>query len=123
MTNLRRAEVRAKSAWRRLRRLRAKRAGISRKFETLAALIPSIVVLLHLVMKASAGMPEGPTASPVEVPGRKNPPAALTPIVVPEPNVAVLSGLGLAALFYLRRRHGLGPIATAHPSKIAAAVA
>jgi len=127
MLKLCQADVRAAKAWRLFGRRRRKQRRVELLFQTIAAIIPGVVLLLHLARK-SIGMS---AAKPLEGVGSlvssNNPPANLTVplevVSVPEPNTAALLMLGLVVIFFLRHK-GRPAFHQGHqPSKTATAVA
>jgi len=127
MLKLSQADVRAAKAWRFFGRRRRQHRRMELLFQTIAAIIPGVVLLIHLVRK-SVGMS---AAKPVEGVGSlvssnnpvANPTVPLEVVSVPEPNTAALLLLGLVVIFFLRRK---GRTAFHHghqPSKMATAVA
>lgn len=100
---------------------------MSRRFENIAALIPAIVFLVHLLMRSAQATPHEQTANKAvhvvavqneELPGKME--------VVPEPSSLALTGIGLALLVHQRRKkQALLPAALLanHPSRMATEVA
>jgi hypothetical protein len=106
------ADVRAASALRGLGRRRRKHRRVQRAIESVAAIIPSIVLILHLLGK-SDGMAAEPAKNPMAAPG--NQPQAeeevqvaaaaeVQVVAVPEPNATALMALGAGLLFYFHRK-------------------
>ena len=121
------ADVRAAKAWRLFGRRRRKQRRVELLFQTIAAFIPGVVLLVHLARK-SVGMS---AAQPLErvgsVVSTNNPATNVTVpmevVSVPEPNTAALLLLALAVIFFLRR-NGRSAFNHGHqPSKTATAVA
>jgi hypothetical protein len=123
------ADGRARAAWRRLRHQRGQRAVVARVLETVAAMIPTVVLLLHLLFRHSgmapveAGQPAKFGLSVVE---QLVVQSELT--VVPEPNASALIAGGMGALFFLRSKGHAGcrpgdNRARTQASRIATAVA
>jgi hypothetical protein len=112
------ADFRAAVAWRKLRRKRHRRSRLARGFESVAAVIPGGVLLLHLLQKSAGVGAEDPARATLHLASESNAVAGLQLAVVPEPNATALVLLGLGVLIYLRRH--AHPV---QPSKMATAVA
>ena len=125
------ADVRAGQALRGLGRRRRKHRRVLRAIESVAAVIPSIVLILHLLSK-SDGMAAEPARNPMAPPDHQ--PEAVTEVqatavagvkvvAVPEPSPMALMALGAGVLFYFHRKTSAN-LPTKHQlSKIATAVA
>jgi hypothetical protein len=102
----RRSKRHRPSFWRHLRRRRARLDGLNSNFELMAASLPCLLLLLHLLVKASEPAPPPPTQAPGKPLAAEESELVATQQVtaVPEPNSFALVGLGLAALAY-RHRH------------------
>jgi hypothetical protein len=94
------------SFWRHLRRRRSRLDGLNSNFELMAASLPCLLLLLHLLVKAADPTPPAPTQAPGKpVAAEESDQVATQQVaVVPEPNSFALVGLGLAALAYRHRR-------------------
>ncbi len=120
------ADVRAASALRGLGRKRRKHRRVLRAIESVAAIIPSIVLILHLLGK-SDGMAAEPAKNPMPPPGSQPQAveevqvaaaAGVQVVAVPEPSATALMVLGAGLLLYFHRKTSAN-----QPSKTATAVA
>lgn len=125
------ADVRARQALRGLGRRRRKHRRVLRAIESVAAIIPSIVLILHLLSK-SDGMAAEPAKNPMAPPGHQ--PEAMAEVqeaavtgvkvvAVPEPSPMALMALGAGLLFYFHRKTSANLPTKLQSSKIATAVA
>lgn len=106
MSNRRRSRHHRQSFWRQLRRRRSRLDGLNANFEMMAASLPCLLLLLHLLVKASDFTPPAVTEVSKVLPAAEESELVATQAVavVPEPNSIALVGLGLAALLYRRRQ-------------------
>ena len=74
-----------------------------RVIESIAAVIPSIVLILHLLGK-STGMAAEQPDNGVQQPGTNQQAVAGMVVAVPEPNATALVLVGAGLLFYYRRK-------------------
>lgn len=117
------------SARRRSKRKHRRASGLYRTFETITAMIPAVVVLIHLTLRSAVAQPQAEPATVVVVPVEAQlAKAPVTIAVVPEPSSLALVGLGTAVLCYRRRNFFPRPAgemrgALPQSAKIATAVA
>lgn len=97
-------------------------------FETIVALIPATVFLIHLSVRSASAQPLDPSGSFKAVATDvREVEATKILTVVPEPNSLTLAGVGGALLLYFRRKVGRNfsarTLIAGQPSRIATDVA
>ncbi|MEK7780883.1 MAG: PEP-CTERM sorting domain-containing protein [Verrucomicrobiota bacterium] len=113
MSRILRANAHAATAQRRFGRRRRRKSKMARRFETVAALIPAAVLLVHLMMQSANGLPEDQSGRrPLRLTNEINQMLLAEAAIVPEPSSVALYGLGLGLLFHFRRKQ-VAPISPA----------
>lgn len=100
------ADREAQSARRRLRRRQRKTGRVSQVFETLAALIPTVVMLMHLSLRAAEVNPQADEkrTTTMTAVAEVTPKSPVPIVAVPEPNTAAIVAIGAGMLLMRKRK-------------------
>lgn len=84
--------------------MRRRKSRMARRFETMAALIPAVVLLIHLTMRTANALPENHAGQWKLADESTDKTLRRELMVIPEPSSLAILGLGFAGLWHFQRK-------------------